>query len=214
MYQPPHFRETDLGVQHALIRAHPLGLLITAGANGPTANALPFLLDATRSEKGTLQVHMAKANNQWREIMAGTAPLVVFQGVDSYITPSWYATKQETGKVVPTWNYAVVQVRGTARVIDDPAWLKAQVEALTGEHEKPRAEQWAVSDAPESYIASQLKGIIGVEIDITGIEGKWKVSQNRPAADIAKVATGLADHGDTHANAGMAELVRGYGKAR
>jgi len=214
MYQPPHFRETDLGVQHGLIRAHPLGLLITAGPDGPTANALPFLLDATRSEKGTLQVHMAKANNQWRELQAGAAPLVVFQGVDNYITPSWYATKQETGKVVPTWNYAIVQVRGTARVIDDAAWLKAQVEALTGEHEKPRAEQWAVSDAPDSYIASQLKGIIGVEIEITEIEGKWKVSQNRPVADIARVSAGLDGKGDAHANAEMAGLVRRYGDRR
>ena len=102
MYQPPHFREEDLGVQHALIRAHPLGLLITAGDAGPTANLLPFHLEASLSEKGTLQVHMAKANNQWREIEAGAPVLVVFQGADAYITPSWYATKQETGKVVPT----------------------------------------------------------------------------------------------------------------
>ncbi len=214
MYQPPHFREADLGVQHALIRAHPLGLLITAGPAGPTANALPFLLDATRGEKGVLLVHMAKANGQWRELQAGAAPLVVFQGVDNYITPSWYATKQETGKVVPTWNYAMVQVRGTPRVIDDAAWLKAQVEALTGEHEKPRTERWAVSDAPDAYIASQLKGIIGVEIEITGIEGKWKMSQNRPEADIAKVAIGLDGKEDAHANAEMAGLVREYGDRR
>lgn len=211
MYQPPHFRETDLSTKHALIRAHPLGLLITAGPDGPTANALPFLLDTTRSEKGVLQVHMAKANGQWRELQAGAAPLVVFQGVDGYITPSWYATKQEAGKVVPTWNYAIVQARGTARVTDDPAWLKSQVDALTGEHERLRAVRWAVSDAPESYIASQIKGIIGVEIEITEIEGKWKVSQNRPAADTAQVAAGLQSPGDVHANAGMAELVRQYG---
>lgn len=214
MYQPPHFRETDLGVQHALIRAHPLGLLITAGPDGPTANALPFLLDTTRSEKGTLQVHMAKANGQWRDLQAGAGPLVVFQGVDNYITPSWYATKQETGKVVPTWNYAIVQVRGTARVIDDPAWLRTQVEALTGEHEKPRGEQWAVGDAPDGYIASQLKGIIGVEIEITAIDGKWKVSQNRPAADVARVAAALDDGADPHANVAMAGLVRAYGAVR
>ncbi len=214
MYQPPHFREDDLATQHALIRAHPLGLLITAGENGLMANAVPFLLDAGISEKGTLQVHVARANTQWRDIAAGAEPLVVFQGADSYVTPSWYATKQETGKVVPTWNYAIVQVRGRARVIDDTAWLRTQVGKLTGVHEQPRAEQWEVSDAPDNYIAAQLKGIIGIEIEIGAIEGKWKVSQNRPAADIAKVTAGLTDSSDAHANAAMAELVREYGAGR
>ncbi len=117
MYQPPHFREDDLATQHALIRAHPLGLLITAGAGGLIANALPFLLDADASPNGTLRVHMAKANGQWRELQAGASALVVFQGAESYITPSWYATKRETGKVVPTWNYAIVQVRGAGQGI-------------------------------------------------------------------------------------------------
>ena len=125
MYQPPHFREEDLAAQHALIRAHPLGLLITAGDAGLTANLLPFHLEPALSAKGTLQVHMAKANGQWREIEAGAPVLVVFQGADAYITPSWYATKRETGKVVPTWNYAIVQVRGTARVMDDAEWLRS-----------------------------------------------------------------------------------------
>lgn len=211
MYQPPHFREERLDVLHALIRSHPLGLLITAGPSGLQANNVPFLIDAKASERGTLRAHLARANPQARELEAVTECLVVFQGPQHYISPSLYATKQETGKVVPTWNYAIVQVRGTARVIDDAVWLKAQVEALTGEHEKPRAEQWAVSDAPDAYIASQLKGIIGVEIEITEIEGKWKVSQNRPEADIARVTAGLTNGGDAHANAGMAELVRQYG---
>jgi transcriptional regulator len=214
MYQPTHFREDDLATQHALIRAHPLGLLITAGASGLMANAVPFLLDGCLSDKGTLQVHVAKANPQWRTLAAGAEPLIVFQGADSYITPSWYATKQETGKVVPTWNYAIVQVRGRARIIDNPAWLRVQVERLTGVHEKPRDAQWAVSDAPENFIAAQLKGIIGIEIEITAIEGKWKVSQNRPASDIAKVTAGLEDGADAHANAAMADLVREYGSAR
>ena len=214
MYQPPHFREEDLATQHALIRAHPLGLLITAGDSGLAANAVPFLLDAGLSEKGTLQAHVARANTQWRDLAAGAAPLVVFQGADSYITPSWYATKQETGKVVPTWNYAIVQVRGRARVIDDQDWLRTQVGKLTGVHEGPRSAQWEVSDAPESYIAGQLKGIIGIEIEIASIEGKWKVSQNRPAADIARVTAALADSADPHANAAMAGLVRKYGLGR
>jgi transcriptional regulator len=207
MYQPPHFREEDLGVQHALIRAHPLGLLITSGPGGLFANPLPFLVDADASPKGTLRVHMARANGQWREIQAGATVLVVFQGAESYITPSWYATKRETGKVVPTWNYAIVQARGAARVFEDADWLRRQVDALTGEHEAGRRAPWAVTDAPDRYIASQLKGIVGVEIEIMAIEGKWKVSQNRPAADVIEVVAGLGVADDPHANADMARLV-------
>lgn len=214
MYQPPHFREDDLFVQHALIRAHPLGLLITSGEAGPNANLLPFHLDASLSEKGTLQVHMAKANNQWREIEAGAPVLAVFQGTDAYVTPSWYATKQETGKVVPTWNYAVVQVRGKVRVIHDADWLRRQIGALTGEHEAIRARAWEVSDAPDAFIASQIKGIVGVEIEIAEIDGKWKVSQNRPEADRTRVAAALGDASEPHANAQMAELVRKLGADR
>lgn len=212
MYQPPHFREDDLGVQHALIRAHPLGLLVTGGAGGPQANLLPFHLDAALSDKGTLQVHMAKANRQWQEIRDGAPVLVVFQGADSYVTPSWYATKQETGKVVPTWNYAIVQVRGPARVVDDAAWLRAQIAAITGEHENGRPTPWAVGDAPDDFIAAQVKGIIGVEIEIAEIDGKWKVSQNRPAADRAGVIDGLSQTGQPQSNAEMAGLVLRYGK--
>lgn len=212
MYQPPHFRETDLAVQHALIKAHPLGLLITSGAAGIVANPLPCHLEPSMSEKGMLQVHMARANGQWREIEAGAPVLVVFQGANSYITPSWYATKQETGKVVPTWNYAIVQVRGTARVIGDADWLRIQIGKLTGGHEGKRSAPWSVEDAPETYIASQIKGIIGVEIEITDIEGKWKVSQNRAASDIAGVEAGLQDPSEAHANAEMAELVRERGR--
>ncbi|MDQ6434262.1 FMN-binding negative transcriptional regulator [Mesorhizobium sp. LHD-90] len=211
MYQPPHHREDDLGVQHALIRAHPLGLLITAGADGPTANPLPFHLDAGRGAKGTLQVHMARANGQWKELLAGAAPLVVFQGAENYITPSWYATKRETGKVVPTWNYAMVQVKGKATVIEDFDWLRRQIGALTGDHEGGRAEPWAVRDAPEPFIAAQLKGIVGIEIEVTEIAGKWKVSQNRPAADIAGVVEGLGRSGQPHQNGEMGKLVRDYG---
>lgn len=185
MYQPPHFREEDLGVQHALIRAHPFGLLITAGPNGPVANSVPFHLDAGASAKGTLRLHVAKANTQWREIADGAPVLTVFQGANSYVTPSWYETKRETGKVVPTWNYAIVQARGPARVIDDADWLLAQINAITGQHEGSREKPWAVNDAPADYIRSQMKGIIGIEIEIAEIEGKWKVSQNRPVADCA-----------------------------
>jgi transcriptional regulator len=132
----------------------------------------------------------------------------VFQGANSYVTPSWYQTKRETGKVVPTWNYAIVQARGRASVVEDADWLLAQIKALTGEHENAREKPWAVSDAPAGFIRSQLKGIIGVEIEITEIEGKWKVSQNRPAADREGVADGLAAMPDQDE---MAALVRRYG---
>lgn len=214
MYQPPHFREDDLSVQHALIRSHPLGLLITAANDGPNANLLPFHLEAERSEKGTLQVHMSKANGQWREIADGATVLIVFQGAETYITPSWYAAKQETGKVVPTWNYAVVQVRGAARVIDDAGWLRTQIGALTRENESARSAPWAVEDAPEEFVQAQIKGIIGVEIEITAIDGKWKASQNRPATDMERVANGLGDPHEVHANAEMAEIMRHYRSKR
>ncbi|KWV41360.1 transcriptional regulator [Rhizobium altiplani] len=208
MYQPPHFREEDLSVQHALIRAHPLGMLITAGTSGLMANSVPFHLDAAASEKGILRLHLAKANPQWRDIDAGADVLAVFQGADAYITPSWYQTKQETGKVVPTWNYAIVQVRGRARVIDDADWLLQQINAITTQQEGPRDRPWAVGDAPDDFIRAQMKGIIGVEIEIAAIEGKWKVSQNRPVADREGVVAGL---GEESGREDMVDLVRRYG---
>jgi transcriptional regulator len=214
MYQPPHFREERLEIQHALIKAHPLGLLINSGEDGPNANAIPFLLDAQASPKGTLFAHVARANPQWRQLANDGRVLIVFQGPQTYVTPSWYATKQETGKVVPTWNYAIVQARGTARIIEDRDWLKHHVSQLTTRNEAPRAAPWAVDDAPETYIDAQLKGIVGIEIEIAEIEGKWKVSQNRPENDRTGVADGLeADHDTAEARA-MAELVRGGGGAK
>jgi transcriptional regulator len=209
MYQPPHFREDDLAVQHALIRAHPLGLLITAGEQGIVANPVPFLLDEAGGEKGILRAHVARANAQWREIGGRAAALVVFQGAEAYVTPSWYKTKQETGKVVPTWNYAIVQARGAARLVEDPAWLRAQIDALTAQQEGGRPQPWQVGDAPDAFIAAQLKGIVGIEIAISAIEGKWKVSQNRPEADRAGVARGLREEAP---NAEMLELVTRYGE--
>ena len=211
MYQPPHFREEDIATQHALIRAHPLGLLITAGASGLLANPVPFHLDAAASKKGTLRLHLARANGQWKDIRDSASVLTVFQGADSYVTPSWYQTKRETGKVVPTWNYAIVQARGSARIVEDADWLLSQINAITSQHEGNRALPWSVSDAPDDFVRAQLKGIVGVEIEIAEIEGKWKVSQNRPIADREGVAAGLDEipgQGD------MAELVRQYGAMR
>jgi transcriptional regulator len=204
MYQPSAFREERLEVLHALIRAHPLGTLITSGTQGLIANLVPFIVVADAGDKGTLRCHIAKANDQVEALKAGSETLVVFQGPEAYITPAWYASKQEHGRVVPTWNYAVVQVRGTPRVIDDAAWLRAQIEALTSGQEGRRAEPWSVSDAPAPFVEGQMKAIIGIEIPIVTIEGKWKVSQNRPAADRQGVVEGL--RGESM-NEDMAKLV-------
>ncbi len=206
MYQPDHHREDDLGVQHALIRAHPLGLLVTAGAGGLEANPIPFVLDATAAPKGVLRGHLARANRQWRDFDPSAEALVVFQGAEAYITPSWYAAKAETGKVVPTWNYAIVQVRGPLRVVEDTDWLRSQVNALTRAREATRPQPWQVADAPEPFVAAMLRGIVGIEIEIARIDGKWKVSQNRSEADRNGVVAGLQAEGTTEA-AAMAGLV-------
>jgi transcriptional regulator len=213
MYQPPHFREDRPDIQHALIRAHPLGLLVTVGKTGLTANPLPFMLHADASPNGTLRAHLSRANPQWQDFDPSQEALVVFQGVETYITPSWYETKRETGKVVPTWNYAIVQVYGPLIVRDNPEWLRVQVGQLTSRHEENRATPWAVEDAPEAFIASQLKGIVGIEIPISRIEGKWKVSQNRPDADRLGVAAGLREAPDD-ASQQMARLVETLGAKR
>ena len=203
MYRPPAFREDRLEAQHALMRAHPLGLLITAGPGGLMANPIPFLLDAAGGPHGTLLAHLAAANPQLQELASVNLCLAVFQGPQDYVTPSYYASKREHGRVVPTWNYATVHAWGTPRLIGDAPWLRAQIEALTSKHETPREEPWRVTDAPHDFVMSQMRAIIGVEIPIERIEGKWKVSQNRPAADRAGVASGFRAAGD----AAMADLV-------
>ncbi|SDA74615.1 FMN-binding negative transcriptional regulator [Mesorhizobium qingshengii] len=211
MYEPPQFKETRTDILHELIRAHPLGLLICNGAEGPVANSIPFLLDADVPPNGRLRAHLARANPQWRLLADNPASpvLIVFQGSDAYVTPSWYETKRETGKVVPTWNYAIVQVRGTVKVMDDQDWLARQIADLTASQEGAREAPWAVTDAPAPFIQSQIKGIIGLEIEINEIHGKWKVSQNRPVADRAGVAQGLES--EDHRSPDMASLVRSYG---
>jgi transcriptional regulator len=208
MYCPSLFREDRLEVQHALIRSHPLGLLISQGPGGLLANLLPFVLKPGGSGRGVLQVHMARANPQWREL-DDQAVLVVFRGSDAYVSPSLYATKKETGKVVPTWNYAMVQVRGKARVRDQADWLTPQLSALVTEREATRAQPWSIADAPPDYIEAQKKAIVGVEIEIAVIEGKWKVSQNQPEANRRSVVAGFSMDESTRE---MAGLVRSYGK--
>jgi transcriptional regulator len=207
VYQPPHFREDSQAAQHALIRAYPLGLLITAGPSGLTANPIPFLLDDDGAH-GILRGHLARANPQGQDLAAVAESLVVFQGPQGYVTPSWYASKRAHGRVVPTWNYATVHTWGRPRVIEDAAWLRRQIADLTALREKSRAEPWAVSDAPEPFVAAQVQALIGVEIPIARIEGKWKMSQNRPEPDRAGVIAGFRDAGE----ADLADLVAERGR--
>ena len=206
MYQPPLFRETRIELQHALIRAHPLGLLVSAGPGGLVANPVPFLVDEDGAH-GTLRTHVARANGHWRELQAVTECLVVFQGPQDYVTPSWYATKRHTGKVVPTWNYCTVHAWGQPRVIEDAEWLRVQIGDLTRSMEEPRPAPWAVEDAPLEYVDAQIRGIVGIEIPIARIEGKWKMSQNRNEADRAGVVAGYRDAGEER----MAGLVEDPG---
>jgi transcriptional regulator len=194
MYAPSHFDEADLDTLHALVAAHPLGTLVTHGAAGLDADHIPFEIAAPTAEAphGTLRAHVARANPLWRQ--QGAAVLVVFQGPSAYVSPSLYAEKPASGKVVPTYNYAVVHAHGTLRAIEDPAWILALLERLTARHESPRAAPWAVGDAPPDYLASMLKAIVGIEIPLERLQGKWKLSQNRPAVDQPAVAadTGAA----------------------
>jgi transcriptional regulator len=206
MYMPKHFEETRVPTLHALIRAHPFGALVTLAGGALDANHVPFEIDPEPAPFGTLRAHVARANPVWREAR-DTPVLVIFQGPSTYVSPAWYPTKQDTGKVVPTWNYAVVHAHGTLRAIDDRAWLRAFVETLTNRHEASRPDPWAVTDAPADYVDGMVAGIVGLEVPIARLVGKWKVSQNRPAQDRAGVVEGLRREGGEDA-AAMAEIVR------
>ncbi|MGE0132216.1 MAG: FMN-binding negative transcriptional regulator [Blastocatellales bacterium] len=206
MYVPMQFEETHVEVMHDLIRARPLATLVTLGSGGLTANHIPMEISAAPLPFGTLRCHVARANPFWRDLSADVEALAVFQGPGAYITPSWYPAKQETGKVVPTWNYAVVHAYGSLRVIDDAEWLRSQIGRLTDQNEAALPEQWKVSDAPQEFIEKLLGSIIGIEMVVTRLIGKWKVSQNRTAADQAGVISGLREHGQSDSLL-MAELV-------
>lgn len=198
MYEPPHFKIEDRETLFSVIRAHPLGMLITAGAGGLMANPVPFIL-VEEGGRTLLRAHLARPNAQWREIADGASTLVIFQAEGHYISPSWYDTKAETHKVVPTWNYVMVQVRGQARVDDSATFLRPQIEALTKAHEGSRARPWAVSDAPDAFITAQMRSIVGIEIAMDDVTGKFKLSQNRNTADRAGVIAGLQQDGDASA---------------
>lgn len=188
------FREERLDVLHGLMTTHPLATLITAGSNGLMANLIPFTLHVG-GEHGILRAHLARGNKQLDGLREGAEALVVFQGPECYVTPSWYPSKEENSKVVPTWNFAMVQVRGRPKIFDDATWVRAQIDEMTNNHESQREHPWKVSDAPEEFIAAQLKAIVGIEIPIRSIEGKWKVSQNRLPADRQGVIGGLKAEG-------------------
>jgi len=200
MYLPKHFEETRPEVLHELIRTQPLGQLVTMTARGLEANAVPFVLDIDPSGgPGILRAHVARANPVWRDANVDVEALVIFQGPQAYISPGWYPSKAEHGKVVPTWNYVTVQARGTLRAIDDAAWLRAFVTRLTAKHEAAQAKPWAVTDAPAEFVDTMLRAIVGIEVALTALTGKWKVSQNRPAADRAGVVAGLTAAGQIDA---------------
>jgi transcriptional regulator len=206
MYVPATFEERDPVRLRRFIQLHPLGTLVALTPRGLEANHIPFLMYDDPSP-GTLRGHVARANPVWREFVPDVHALVVFHGADSFISPSWYPSKRDTAQVVPTWNYAVVHAYGPLRIIDDTTWLRSHVEALVEEHESTREVPWAVTDAPAEYIETMLKGIVGIEIPIARLIGKWKVSQNRPKHDRAGVVDGLTEEG-TEAASDVAALVR------
>ena len=204
MYLPSHFEQHDTEVLHALMREHPLATLVTVRADGPTADHIPLEFDATAR---TLRGHVARANPLWREA-AGQAVLAVFCGPQAYVTPSWYPNKATTHKVVPTWNYTVVHAHGVLQAVEDEPWLHGQVTRLTQHHESPRAQPWAVADAPDDYVQPMLRAIVGIQIPVDRLVGKWKISQNRSAADRLGVAHGLAEQVDDAQAAALLRVMR------
>ena len=197
MYHVQNFHESDPQTLRNLIATHPLSTLITLDADGLNANLIPLIWVDDGSELGVLRGHVARANPLWQNFSKDVDTLAVFQGPTAYISPSWYATKAETHKVVPTYNYVTVQAYGTLTVHDDAAWVLAQINALTNSQEARFAEPWQVSDAPEDYVAQNMRVIVGIELKINRLTGKWKVSQNQPAGNQRTVHSHLQAEGDT-----------------
>jgi len=207
MYTPSHFEETRVAVLHQLIREHALATFVTLGPEGLNANHIPFEIDPEPAPFGTLRGHVARSNPVWRDFSKDIEALLVFQGPQAYITPSWYPTKKETGKVVPTYNYIVVHAYGPLRPIEDRVWLRNLVERLTNRYEAARVEPWKITDAPADYIETMLGAIVGIEIPVNRLVGKWKASQNRPPVDRKGVISGLRETADADAVT-MADFVR------
>ena len=204
MYVPKIFQEDRVEVLHDLIRTYPFGTLVTMNEEGLQANHVPFHVESAPEPFGTLYAHVARANPVWRDFSRNNEAVVIFQGPQTYISPSSYLTKKETGMVVPTWNYAVVHAHGRLNAIEDVLWLRAFLEELTKTHERGRSEPWNISDAPAEYIEKQLNAIVGLKLTITQLVGKWKLSQNRPARDRASVIQALLEQG-TESSKVMAE---------
>jgi transcriptional regulator len=207
VYVPEHFRETRTEVLQAFIERHPLGTLVATTAEGLTANHIPMRAELQAGGRGVLRGHIARANSLWRELPAGAAVLAIFFGADTYVSPTWYPSKREHGKAVPTWNYATVHLQGSIRFIDDAGWLRTFVEALTDEHEHGRVNRWHVSDAPADYLEGMMRAIVGFEIEVSSIVGKFKGSQNRSLADRAGAVAALRAEGRPPEE--IAELVPG-----
>lgn len=193
MYIPKVNRETRIPVMHELISAYPFGTLVTVGNSGLVASHIPIVLEHDGSELGTLKAHIARANPQWSDLTTSTDALAIFSGPHHYISASWYPGAKEDGAEVPTWNYVAVHAYGPLRVIESPEWLLAHLVKLADIHEAGSANPWKVSAAPPQYIHQQMRGIVGLEMPIRRLEGKWKVSQNRNERDRKAVLEGLAD---------------------
>jgi len=195
MYLPAHFEEPRVDVMHELMRQHPLAALVVMTTEGMTANHIPLHLSAEPLPFGILRGHVARANSVWADMLAGSETLAIFKGSESYVSPNWYPTKQEHGKVVPTWNYVAVHAYGELQVIEDPAWLRTHLEALTTTHESALPVPWTMEDAPHDFTERLIKSIVGIEMVITRLSGKWKMSQNQPPQNRAGVVAGLMAQG-------------------
>ena len=206
MYVPAMFEERDAATLHELMRAFPFATLMTTSADGLNAEHILMEVDAQPAPLGTLRGHVARANPVWRGLADGQPALAVFHGPSAYISPSWYPSKRAHGKVVPTWNYIAVHARGTARSVDDAAWLRGLVGRLTDAHEAGRADAWRVEDAPAEFLDAMLRGIVGIELPIETLQGKWKLSQNRPEADVQGTIDGLITSGGAAACAVAAAM--------
>lgn len=206
MYIPAHFEEKNLEVLHTQIMQHPFGILLTGGQQGLDANHLPFELDVTVGQFGTLHAHVARNNPVWQNIANGDEVLVVFQVGDAYISPQWYPSKHEFHKQVPTWNYVVVHAYGKVTIRDDERYVRGVVARLTRTHEASQPEPWKMSDAPKDYLDAMLQAIVGIEIEITKIEGKSKLSQNKEHRDIVGATAGVKATGNTQMAAAMQQI--------
>ena len=203
MYLPSHFAVTEPEALHELMRAHPLGALITCGELGLDANHLPFEFDAGEGEHGILRAHVARNNPLWQEVKEGDEVLVIFKAVDGYVSPSWYPSKQAHHQQVPTWNYAVVHAHGRIRVRDDARFVRRLLASLTRVHEAAEPAPWKMADAPRDYIEAMVQAVVGIEIEVSQLVGKFKLSQNKEEGDRQGAVDALQAKGQTALAAAM-----------